>query len=140
PSPRARQPAAGAAAAEGSWGEIVAQLQLQGAARQLASHCSLVGRQGGVVRLALDPRHELVKTRVMEDKLAQALSRFYGESVRVEITVAGARPETPAEGELRAARAETEAAREALERDGTVRALKERFGATVLPETVRPLK
>ncbi|HYK24855.1 MAG TPA: DNA polymerase III subunit gamma/tau C-terminal domain-containing protein, partial [Steroidobacteraceae bacterium] len=134
-------PAAGKAAqTDGSWGAIVAQLELQGAARQLASHCSLIGRQGGLVRLALDPRHQLVKTRAMEDKLAQALSRFYGETVRVEIAVAEERPETPAEAELRASREQREAARDALEQDGTVRALKERFGATVLQDTVRPLK
>ncbi len=129
-----------APASEGSWGTIVAQLDLQGAARQLASHCSLIGRQGSVVRLALDPRHQLVRTRAMEDKLAQALSRYYGESVRVEIAIAEERPETPAEAELRASRVQVEAARETLEQDPTVRALKERFGATVLPETVRPLK
>jgi DNA polymerase-3 subunit gamma/tau len=76
----------------------------------------------------------------MEDKLAQALSRFYGETVRIEIAVAEERPETPAEAELRASRAQLEAAREVLEQDGTVRALKERFAATVLPDTVRPLK
>ena len=141
--------AAGAGAATGAgaeaggapdWGAIVAQLDLQGAARQLASHCSLIGRQGGLVRLALDPRHQLVKTRALEDKLAQALSRFYGEPVRIEIAIAQERPDTPAEAELRASRAQTDAAREALEQDGTVRALKERFGATILPDTVRPLK
>jgi DNA polymerase III subunit gamma/tau len=128
------------AGTDGSWGGIVAQLELQGAARQLASHCSLIGRQGGLVRLALDPRHQLVRTRAMEEKLAQALSRFYGEPVRIEIAVAEERPETPAEAEQRASQAQLEAAREVLEQDGTVRALKERFGATVLSETVRPLK
>src|SRR6185437_20946 len=125
---------------DGSWGAIVAQLELQGAARQLASNCSLIGRQAGLVRLALDPRHQLVKTRAMEDKLAQALSRFYGETVRIEIAVAEERPETPAEAKQRDSHAQLEAAREVLEQDGTVRGLKERFGATVLPETVRPLK
>ena len=144
-APPAAAPVSGPAAVrgagtDGSWGAIVAQLELQGAARQLANHCSLIGRQGGLVRLALDPRHQLVRTRALEDKLAQALSRFYGEPVRIEIAIAEERPETPAEAELRASRAQREAAREALEQDGTVRALKERFGATLLPDTVRPLK
>jgi DNA polymerase-3 subunit gamma/tau len=144
-APPAAAPAGGPAAVrgegtDGSWAAIVTQLELQGAARQLANHCSLIGRQGGLVRLALDPRHQLVRTRALEDKLAQALSRFYGEPVRIEIAIAEERSETPAEAELRASRAQREAAREVLEQDGTVRALKERFGATVLPDTVRPLK
>ncbi|MGH8258899.1 MAG: DNA polymerase III subunit gamma/tau C-terminal domain-containing protein, partial [Steroidobacteraceae bacterium] len=134
--------AAGTRPADGAdgWGAILAQLDVQGAARQLASHCALIGRQGGLVRLALDPRHAVVRTRAVEDKLAQALSRFYGETVRVEIAAAEDRAETPAETDQRTSRAQAEAARAALEEDATVRALQERFGATVLPETVRTLK
>jgi len=68
-----------AAAAEGSgWAAIVAQLELTGAARQLATHCVFLGRQGAIVRLGLDPRHQLVRTPATEDKLAQALSRHFG--------------------------------------------------------------
>src|SRR5262249_21534553 len=53
---------AGAADAGGTWMAIVAQLELTGAARQLASHCVFLGRQGALVRLLLDPRHQLVRT------------------------------------------------------------------------------
>jgi len=123
-----------------SWAAILAQLDLQGAARQLASHCVLIGREGAVVRLGLDPRNQVVRTRAQEEKLAQALSRFYGESVRVEIVVGEGRLDTPAEAEQRASAAELGAVRQALEDDPTVRALKERFGATLLEESVRPAK
>ncbi|HTT02186.1 MAG TPA: DNA polymerase III subunit gamma/tau [Steroidobacteraceae bacterium] len=127
-------------AGSGSWSEILNQLDLQGAARQLASHCVLLERRGGLVRLALDARNQLVRTRAQEDKLAQALSRYYGEPVRLELSVGELANETPAQAGQRASAAELEAARQALDTDATVRALKERFGATVLPETVRPLK
>ncbi len=123
-----------------AWSAIVAQLDVQGAARQLASHCVLLGRQGSVVRLALDPRNQIVRTRAQEEKLAQALSRFYGEPVRIELVVADGPAETPAQSEQRASLAELEAARQALDADPTVRALGERFGATIQPETVRPAK
>src|SRR6185437_8715506 len=46
----------------GAWAAILAQLDLQGAARQLAGNCVLLGRQGGVVRLGLDPRTKLMRT------------------------------------------------------------------------------
>jgi hypothetical protein len=36
--------------------------------------------------------------------------------------------------------AEIESARQALTDDPTVRALQDRFGATLLPESVRPVK
>ena len=93
------------------------------------------------MRLALDARNQIVRTRAQEDKLAQALSRYYGAPVRLELSVmdTGA-PETPAEVQQRTSLAEIESARQALAEDPTVRALQERFGATLLPDSVRPTK
>ncbi|MFZ1904598.1 MAG: DNA polymerase III subunit gamma/tau C-terminal domain-containing protein, partial [Steroidobacteraceae bacterium] len=127
-------------AAPGSWGAIVGALELSGAARQLASHCALLGRQGAVVRLALDPHHQLVRTPVQEEKLAQALSRYYGEPVRLEFVSVAAEAETPAQAQQRLSQQELASARRAFEADPGVQGLRERFGATVLPETVRPVK
>jgi hypothetical protein len=60
--------------------------------------------------------------------------------MRIEIILAEGRQDTPAQAEQRASLAEVEAARQSIDADETVRALKERFGAAVLPETVRPSK
>ena len=146
-APRAAAPpgrassAAGGAEEGGTWAEIVAQLELSGAARQLASHCAFIGRQGALVRLGLDPRHQLVRTTATEEKLAQALGRYFGASVRLEFQSPGEQgAETPAQAQRRASEAELAAARRAFEQDAGVKELRERFGATVLPETVRPVK
>jgi DNA polymerase III subunit gamma/tau len=133
-------PAGASDSADGSWAAILNQLDLQGAARQLASHCVLAGRQPGLVRLALDPRVKFVRTSSQEEKLAQALSRFYGETVRLEFTTASGEAETPAQAEQRATQQELEVARQAFETDPGVKSLRERFGATLLPETIRPVK
>jgi DNA polymerase-3 subunit gamma/tau len=120
---------------------IVAQLELTGAARQLASHCVFLGRQGALVRLLLDPRHQLVRTTATEEKLAQALSRHFGTTVRLEFQSGTAQgTETPAQAQRRADEAELSAARRAFDEDPGVRGLRERFGASVLPDTVRPVK
>jgi DNA polymerase-3 subunit gamma/tau len=99
-----------------------------------------VGRQGAVVRLALDPRNQLVRTAVQEERLAQALSRYYGEPVRLEFQAQMPAAETPAQAQRRASEEELAAARRAFEADPGVQGLRERFGATVLPESVRPVK
>jgi DNA polymerase-3 subunit gamma/tau len=143
PARAAAMPAGGAsdsAAADGSWVAILNQIDLQGAARQLASHCVLVGRQPGLVRLALDPRVKFVRTSSQEEKLAQALSRHYGETVRLEFTTASGEAETPAQAEQRASQQELDVARQAFETDPGVKGLRERFGATLLPDTIRPVK
>jgi DNA polymerase-3 subunit gamma/tau len=97
-----------------------------------------------VVRLSLDPRNQLVRTAATEEKLTQALSRYFGEPVRLEFRSGGAPgapgEETPALLARRASEAEQAAAQRAFEEDPGVRGLRERFGATVLPETVRPVK
>jgi len=139
-------PASGATSATreagegGGWAQVVAALELSGAARQLAQHCVFLGRQGAVVRLALDPRNQLVRTPAQEDKLAQALTRYYGEPVRLEFHAGGAAAETPAQAQRRASDEELASARRAFEDDAGVKGLRDRFGATVLPETVRPVK
>ena len=139
-TPAAAVPGGAAAEADGSWIAILNQIDLQGAARQLASHCVLVGRQPGLVRLALDPRVKFVRTSSQEEKLAQALSRHYGETVRLEFTTASGEAETPAQAEQRASQQELDVARQAFETDPGVKSLRERFGATLLPDTIRPVK
>jgi DNA polymerase III subunit gamma/tau len=130
----------GGESADGSWASIMKQLDLQGAARQLASHCVLAGRQPGIVRLAIDPRVKFVRTTSQEEKLAQALSRHYGEAVHLEFTMASGEAETPAQAEQRASQQELDVARQAFETDPGVKSLRERFGATLLPDTIRPIK
>jgi len=124
----------------GAWNTILGQLDLQGAARQLAGNCVLLGRQGAVVRLGLDPRTKLMRTPSLEDKLAHALSKYFGEPVRLEFESAAVGSVTPAAAEERSSQEELESARRALESDPGVQGLRERFGATLLPDSVRPLK
>ena len=158
PAPKApaRTPAAAAGSASGTapaaapkaateegtaWTDIVAQLELSGAARQLATHCVFLGRNGALIRLGLDPRHQLVRTMATEEKLAQALSRHFGSTVRLEFQAGASQgAETPAQAQRRASEAELASARRAFEEDAGVKGLRERFGATVLPDTVRPVK
>jgi DNA polymerase III subunit gamma/tau len=125
--------------APGSWAAIVNALEIGGAARQLASHCALLSRQGAVVRLALDPQHRQLRTLAQEEKLAQALARHFGAPVRLEFHAQGG-GETPALVAQRASLEELAGARRAFDADPGVQGLRERFGATVLPDTVRPVK
>jgi DNA polymerase-3 subunit gamma/tau len=144
--PRPGSPGAGTGAPAptpeaAEWPALLSRLELSGAARQLASHCVFISRQGALVRLGLDPRNQLLRTGATEEKLAQALSRHFGATVRLEFQSAAAGvADTPAQVQLRASEAELAAARRTFEEDPGVKGLRERFGATVLPETVRPVK
>jgi DNA polymerase-3 subunit gamma/tau len=132
--------ASSAEASPGTWNTILPQLEISGLARQLANNCVLIGRRGNVIRLGLDPRNQMMRTQGPVDKLTQALSKYFGEAVRIEFEAPVAGAETPAQAEQRAVVEELDSARQSLESDPAVRALRETFGATLLPDSVRPIK
>jgi DNA polymerase-3 subunit gamma/tau len=134
-------PAAVAAAPTGAdWPAIVAALELQGAPRELARNCALLAREGALLRLALDPRSASMRTRALEDKLAQALTRYFGDTVRLQFELRDDAQETPARIAERLDAQRRAQAQTAFEADPLVGAFKERFGASVLPDSVRPAK
>jgi DNA polymerase-3 subunit gamma/tau len=134
-TPPPREPSAGL-----DWSAIVAALELQGLPRELARNCALLGREGALVRLALDPRGASMRTRALEDKLAQALSRYFGSPVRLQFELRDDAHETPARSAERIESQRRLQAQIAFEADPIVGTFKERFGASVLPESVRPAK
>ena len=79
-----------------------------------------------------------VRFPALVEKLSQALSRHLGETVKVEIELAQAAPDTPARALERDAEAKLEAARRSLEEDPAVRAFRDKFGATLKPDSIRP--
>jgi DNA polymerase III subunit gamma/tau len=122
-----------------NWPAIIEQLGLSGVARQLAANCALAERTGAQVKLLLDARSQAIRTRANEEKLAAALSRYAGETLRVQIELAAAEvPVTPARERDRQADERLASARAALEEDPTIQALRTQMGATIFAESVRP--
>jgi DNA polymerase-3 subunit gamma/tau len=143
PSRQRAQGGAPATSAAGSddWSAIVASLDLQGGVSQLAAHCVLLGRANEVVRLRLDPAGESFNRAQIVQRLAQALSRHFGQAVRLDISIgqAAGGEVTPAQQRAEAADERLRAAEQAIDEDPAVRAMRDTFGATVQPGSVRPL-
>jgi DNA polymerase-3 subunit gamma/tau len=124
----------------GNWLQIVGQLELSGMARQLAAHCAYGGRQGAMLKLLLDARSQSIRTRANEEKLASALSAYAGEPLRLQIELASDAPVTAARERDREADARLASARAALEEDPNIKALRDRMGATIFTESIRPTR
>jgi DNA polymerase-3 subunit gamma/tau len=122
------------------WPRVIDALGLGGAARQLAANCAWVGREGNRVSLALDPAKAMMATPAQQERLTQALSAHFGATIKVDFLTSGAPAETPTQARERQATQTLEQARRSLDDDPTVRALKERFGAKIIEDTVRPTK
>ena len=125
---------------EPDWNTLVAQLGLGGAVRLLASNCTYVCREGNTIRLGLDPRSESLLTRKRRDDLAASLSAHFGEALSVDVVLGTESGETPVQAETRLADERLEAARQSLEADPNVQALKNMFGAELKADTIELIK
>jgi DNA polymerase-3 subunit gamma/tau len=122
------------------WTTLLAALNLNGMAAQLAAHCTLEQLGATQVRLRLDAQGEMFLRPQVEQRLAEALSRHFGRTLRLEILVGEAPVEdTPARRQARAEDERQRAAQAAIESDPNVRALQDMFGATVQPGSVKPI-
>jgi DNA polymerase-3 subunit gamma/tau len=128
-----------AAAAE-DWSAILSALNLSGMAAQLAAHCTLEQLGATQVRLRLDAQGEMFRRPQVEQRLGEALSKHFGRTLRLEIQVGEAPLEdTPARRQARVEDERQRAAQDAIESDPNVRALRDMFGATVLPGSIKPI-
>jgi DNA polymerase-3 subunit gamma/tau len=124
---------------EPDWVSLVPQLGLSGLNKQLASNCAYLRREGATVLFSLDGRSESYLTKARQNSLASALSQYFGETLKVEIAVGPAAAETPVQVEKRKEAEQLDAARAGLEADPNVKALKDMFGAELVPESVEPI-
>jgi DNA polymerase-3 subunit gamma/tau len=140
-APVAAPSSAAPAQVSNDWGTIVAALGLQGTARHFAANCVLLERKAGVVRLRLDPAGDSFRRPQIESRLAEALSQYFGEPIRLDISQAESPGEilTPAKRNAIAADDRQRAAEAAIDSDPAVRAMRDVFGATVRPGSVKPL-
>ena len=122
------------------WLDVVAGAGLTGPARQLAAHVAFLGHEGNVLRLALSPQDELLKTPNSTRALAQALAPALGAEpqLRFEAGAAAAASETLHQRDTRERGARQEAAESAFMADPGVQALMQRHGATLVPDSIRP--
>ena len=120
------------------WGEALRTLDLAGVTLEVAQHCVPLGDEGDRIRFALAPEAEPLFAPIHETRLAEALSARRGRTVRVQLEIASAEAETPAQRAARD-RAEAQAAAEqAIEGDREVQALQAQFGARIIPGSLRP--
>jgi DNA polymerase-3 subunit gamma/tau len=125
-----------------AWLALLPELELSGAAQQLAANSTWVALEGSTLRLRLDAGKEGLHTDQMDERLQQALQSRFGANTRlvVEHGVGGeaAPSDTLAQRDAQKAAQDHAAAVAALEADPTVMGLSARMGARIVSETVKP--
>ncbi|MCL2658454.1 MAG: DNA polymerase III subunit gamma/tau [Betaproteobacteria bacterium] len=125
---------------ERDWFGIVAAMKIGGLVRELAQQCELVSIESAQVRLRLPEAHKhLSGMQTARDKLQEALSNYLERPIRLVIEAGAVTSETPAQrNQVEKERRHAEAV-VALETDPFVQEVIERFDATLIEASVKPL-
>jgi DNA polymerase-3 subunit gamma/tau len=121
-----------------NWPAIVEAAGLSGMVRQLALNCVPAGFEHNLLTLKLDQASSDRRTRPIEEKFAQGLSKYLGSDIRLAFETAEADLNSPARQRLQAEQERVARAASAFESDPAVKGLRERFGADVDAASVKP--
>lgn len=130
-------PTAAAAAPSGPWPDLVRELPVAGAARELARNAELVRRQGQSFELVVPRTKAYLAERAYVDKLKSALEQHLGGPVSLKVgagEITGATAAAIEAGERQARRA---AAEQSVQGDGFVKDLVNLFDGKVVDSTIR---
>jgi len=119
------------------WANMVDELNIRGSVRELANNCVLEQLNDHQCNLILNPGH-LISSRA-ESKLQKALQDYCGRAIKLVIKTEKSDVTTPAQQIIQKKDDIQQAAVESIGVDKTVQALKENFGARVMPGTIEPL-
>jgi DNA polymerase III subunit gamma/tau len=121
-----------------NWPAVVEAAGLSGMVRQLALNCVPAGIEHNLLTLKLDQAASDRRTRPIEEKLVQGLSKYLGRDIRVAFETAEADLNSPARQRVQAEQERVARAASAFETDPAVKGLRERFGADVDAASVKP--
>jgi DNA polymerase III subunit gamma/tau len=121
-----------------NWSAVVEAANLSGMVRQFALNCVPALFEHDVLALRFDQAIADRRTRPIEDKLIQGLSKYLGRDIRVTFETAQTQLATPARQRALEEQDRVVRAAAAFEADPTVKGLRERFGADVDAASVKP--
>jgi DNA polymerase-3 subunit gamma/tau len=121
-----------------NWPAVVEAAGLSGMVRQLALNCVPAGFEHNLLTVKLDQAASDRRTRPIEEKLVQGLSKYLGRDIRVAFETAESDLNSPARQRVQAEQERISRAASAFESDPAVKGLRERFGADVDAASVKP--
>jgi DNA polymerase-3 subunit gamma/tau len=121
-----------------NWPAVVEAASLSGMVRQLALNCLPASFEHNLLTLKLDQAASDRRTRPIEEKLVQALSKYLGREIRIAFEISESGLNSPARQRLQADQDRIARAASAFEADPAVKGLRERFGGDVDSASVKP--
>jgi DNA polymerase-3 subunit gamma/tau len=122
---------------DGNWRGLVDELKL-GLARELARHCELIAYDENAISLSVPESQKHLLSPNYQEKLGSAISQYFDKKIKLQFSIGGT-GNTPAKQisqEKAVAQANAEVA---IEEDNFVQALIHDFGATIIPNSIKPI-
>ncbi len=129
---------------ETEWHKIIPQLNLEGRAAELIKHCLLDHQESGIISLTLDKSSEDLLADSTQETVQAALCEYFGNKTQLDIIVAVSTiehkngVETPAQRSIRKVEELQQQAEQNIASDPFVIELQNRFGAQIVPRSVKP--
>jgi DNA polymerase-3 subunit gamma/tau len=121
----------------GNWRSLVDELKL-GLARELAKHCELVTYDENSISLSVPEAQKHLVSANYQEKLGTAITQHFGKKIKLQFSIGGT-GNTPAK-QISQEKAQAQAnAETAIEEDSFVQALISDFGATIIPNSIKPV-
>jgi DNA polymerase-3 subunit gamma/tau len=134
-TPRAAAPVG---TAEMDWDALIHAAGITGAMRNLADHCEVRSAEANRLELVLAKEKTDFNTDHVRNRLQNALSEHLGREIRLVIAAGDPPRPTPAERRRASESERVRAAREALEKDPTIKAVQAAFDAVLEPDSIQP--
>jgi DNA polymerase III subunit gamma/tau len=126
-------------AAPQDWLEIYLGLGVTGILQSTVANCQMQGRKGNEFLFVLDDSNSTLYDIGHQQRLADLLSDYFVERVKVQITLGPVSAETPAKMAVRIKQEQQLDAERAIKQDPIVQQLMAQFGATLREDTIQPI-
>lgn len=121
------------------WHRIVAELDISGMPRQLASNCALASLEADHFQLRLEAASEHLNTPRFTERVQAALEEWLGRPARVSVELHDGQLMTPSRIDEKQREDEMAAARMSIDQDPVVRQLIDRVDGAVDQASIAPL-
>jgi DNA polymerase-3 subunit gamma/tau len=136
-APASTTPKSSGAKASGKWPELVQQLALTGAARELARNSELAKQEGNTFELVVPKGKAYLAERIYTDKLKAALEQHLGGGATLRVAVGETKGASAAALEAGEREARRAAAAQSVQSDGFVKDLVNLFDAKVVDSSIK---
>jgi DNA polymerase-3 subunit gamma/tau len=123
----------------GDWRSLVEQQLKLGLARALAQNCEMVAYDEHSITLKLAETHKHLASSNYQDKLSDAIYQHFGRKIKLHFEI-GSEANTPAKQNAIEKATIQSNAESAILQDHFVQSLMSDFGATIIPNSIKPVQ